>query len=227
MATGEYVAFLDCDDLYCSDKVQRCVDHLEKNPGFGFVYTAVHFIDENDKIIGLYNHPRSRSGWIACPLILGNFICNSTVLVKRPVLQEAGFFDEKIFTPADWDMWLRLSEIAQAGYITAPLTKYRVTDNYTFNRLAQARQEEDYVLEKFFKRHPAQVLLKRRAFSNYYLRFSFCAFIKDDHAGFWSDLKLSLKWFPGNVKSFAICILACIMPQWLKKELEKKILRKG
>ncbi len=226
-ARGEYVAFLDCDDLYCTDKVQRCVDHLERNPGFGFVYTAVYFIDEADKTVGLYDHPKSREGWIASHLILGNFICNSTVLVKRSVLQKAGFFDEKIFTPADWDMWLRLSEVAQAGYLREPLTKYRVTDNYTFNRLDLARPEEAYVLEKFFDGHPSQGYLKQRAFSNYHLRFSYCAYIKNDLSGFWSECRMSLKLLPWNMKTLAVSLLAVIMPQWLKRILEKKILRKG
>src|SRR5437016_5344550 len=48
-ATGEYVTFLDCDDLFYPEKLQKCVLHLEENSQFGFVYTAVHFIDEHDK----------------------------------------------------------------------------------------------------------------------------------------------------------------------------------
>lgn len=225
--TGNYVVFLDCDDLLCPEKVERCIDYLEKNPRFGFVYTGAYFIDEHDKIVGQYAHPQSREGLITSKLILGNFICNSTVLVKRPILEKAGFFDEKIFTPADWDMWLRLSEIAQAGFLQEPLTKYRIADNYIFNRLALARQEEMYVLEKFFKDRPAQGILKRRAFSNYHLRFALCAFIKNDLSGFWSDCGTSFKLAPWNMKTLVIAALAVILPQWLKNELEKKILRKN
>lgn len=226
-ATGEYVAFLDCDDLYCPEKIQRCVDYLEKNPRFGFVYTAAFFIDENDKTVGTYCHPRSREGMIAPSLVLGNFICNSTVLVKKSVLHRAGFFDETIFTPADWDMWLRLSEIAPAGFLREPLTKYRVVDNYTFNRIQEARREEKYVLEKFFSDRPRQGFLKRSAFSNYHLRFAFCSFIKDEFGAFWSDCRMSLKLAPWNFKTVMIAGLALLAPGWLKRELEKKIIRKG
>jgi len=226
MATGEYLAFLDCDDLYCVDKVQRCVDYLEKNPRFGFVYTAASFIDEHDEIVGLYDHPRSREGRIASQLILGDFICNSTVLVKKDVLQAVGFFDESIFIPADWDMWLRLSQIAEAGYMRAPLSKYRITDNYTFNRLELARREEVYVLEKFFKTCPKDALLKNRAFSNLYMRFAQCAFIKDEIGGFWADCKISLKMCPWNVKTYFMMMAALTASGRLKKELERRILRK-
>ena len=223
---GDYVAFLDCDDLFCPEKIQRCVDYLEKNPLFGFVYSAVNFIDEKDAIVGLYDHPRSREGSIAPWLILGNFICNSTVVVKRDILQKAGFFDETIFTPADWDMWLRLSEVTEAGYIRGPLTKYRITDNYTFNRLEQARKEEVYVLEKFFKARPQDIVLKNKAFSNFYMRFAQCAFIKDEMGGFWDDCKASIKICPWNAKTYLMMMAALTAPAWLKAELTKKILRR-
>jgi glycosyltransferase involved in cell wall biosynthesis len=226
-AAGEYIAFLDCDDLYGEDKIQRCVDLLEKSPRSGFVYTAAYSIDEHDDIVGVYDHPRSREGAIASSLILGNFICNSTVVVRREILRRAGSFDETIFTPADWDMWLRLSLISDAGYIKAPLTKYRITDNYTFNRLELARREEMYVLEKFFRMNPQAISLKNRAFSNFYMRFAQCAFIKNEMDGFWADCKASLKLCPWNGKNCLMALAALAAPDWLKKELERRILRRG
>ncbi len=226
-AKGDYVALLDCDDLWCPEKVQKSVDYLEKNPTFGFVYTAAYFINEKDETVGRYDHPCSSEGWISSRLILHNFICNSTIVVKKEVLNKAGFYDETIFTPADWDMWLRLSEIAQAGYIREPLLKYRITDNYTFNRLEQARREELYVLEKFFKTHQNNGALKSRAFSNFHMRFAQCAFIKDDLNGFWFDCKMSLKFCPWNIKTYVMSLTAIIAPKGLKKELERRILRKG
>jgi hypothetical protein len=63
---------------------------------------------------------------------------------------EAGFFDESIFIPADRDMWLRLSEKYQVGYINEPLTKYRVSDNTILKSLAQSQKEERVVLKKYF-----------------------------------------------------------------------------
>ena len=224
-ATGEYITFLDCDDLLVSGKIERCVQYLEQNPQFGFVYTNVYFIDDNDAVIRTYDHPRSKEGWIAPDLVIGNFICNSSPLIKKEVLDKAGLFDESIFTPADWDMWLRLSQLAPAGYIAEPLTKYRVTDNYTFNRLDLARKEEQYMLEKFFKQS-TDAVLKRRAFSNFYLRFAQCAYIKNDPAGFWGDCKDALKTMPWNLKAYLLIGVALVAPGWLKKDLQRRILRR-
>jgi glycosyltransferase involved in cell wall biosynthesis len=225
-ATGKYVALLDCDDLYSSEKIKRCVDYLEKNPQFGFVYTDAHFIDENDVIVGGYHHPQSKEGWIARELILGNFICNSTIVVKKVLLDKVGFFDQNIFTPADWDMWLRLAKHSQAGYLREPLTQYRVVDNYIFNRLELARKEEMYVLEKFFGDFSKEELLKKAAYSNFYMRFAQCAFLKNDLAQFWSDCRSAIKNNIWNTKIYAMGIAALIAPGWLKTELSRRILRR-
>jgi len=223
-ATGEYLAFVDCDDLYYPEKIGHCVDYLEKNPRFGFVYTAASFIDEHGSIVGQYDHPRSKEGNITASLILGNFICNSTVMIKRTVLDKAGYFDEKIFPPADWDLWLRLSQVTEAGYIKDPLTKYRVTDNYTFNRLELSRREELYVVDKFFRSNP-DMSSKKQAYSNFYLRYALCDYLKKDRKQFWSDCLSSLKEYPGNMKVYAIALSAVVVPWWLKAVLTKKILR--
>ena len=96
-------------------------------------------------------YPKSRfQGWISTRLIFGNYICNSTILARAQAGQEAGFFDESIFIPADWDMWLRLSEKYQVGYINEPLTNYRVSDNTILKSLAQSQKEERVVLNKYF-----------------------------------------------------------------------------
>ncbi len=224
-ATGECVAFLDCDDLYCREKIEKCVNYLETNPHFGFVYTGAYFIDEHDAVVGQYDHPCSKEGHIATDLVLGNFICNSTVVVKKTILDKVGLFDETIFPPADWDLWLRLSQVSQAGYLREPLTKYRIVDNYIFNRLEQARREEIYVLEKFFKSSADCGVLKNRAFSNFYLRFAQSAFISGDRQKFWTDCKQCFNIHPWNIKLYAIVLAALLMPQKLQKELERKILR--
>jgi glycosyltransferase involved in cell wall biosynthesis len=225
-ATGEYVTFLDCDDLYVPQKIERCVSYLEANPDFGFVYTGVYFIDENDAVISTYDHPNSREGYITSGLILGNFICNSTIVVRQSVLQKAGFFDENFFTPGDWDLWLRFSVIAQAGYIADPLTKYRVIDNYIFNRLELARKEELYMLDKFFKANPDYQSLKGKAYSNFHLRFAQCAFLKKERSQFWKDCKEALQRNLLNIKVYVMCMAAIVAPAWLTQELTKRIVRR-
>lgn len=226
-ATGDYVAFLDCDDLYLPEKVKRCVDYLEERPDVGFVYTGVYFIDDQERMVGKYDHPRSQEGSIVRELILGNFICNSTIIVRKSILDVVGFFDQTVFTPADWDMWLRMAKVSKAGYIAEPLTQYRTTDNYIFNRLELAKTEEKYVLDKFFHDYSKDDPLKSKAYSNFYMRFAQCSFIKKQMGEFWKGCQAALKQDFFNIKVYGMMAAALIVPGWLNQELTKKIIRRN
>ena len=168
MAEGDYIGFLDCDDIYLPGKIERSVDYLERRPDFGFVHTPVRFIDEEDVPLRVYALPEGRrTGRIAKRLLSRNFICNSTILARRSCFGEAGFFDEKLFTHADWDMWLRLAERYKVGYINSPLTLYRRSTNYILRHLEQSKREGLAVLEKAFRRDPGlKPYLKNRLVSN-------------------------------------------------------------
>ncbi|MFH1877379.1 MAG: glycosyltransferase [Candidatus Omnitrophota bacterium] len=169
LSKGEYTALLDCDDVYAPDKIEKSVRFLEENPGYGFVHSAANIVDENGKVLEYFSMgEKSGTGWIAESLILRNFICNSTVVARRECFSGAGFFDESIFIPADWDMWLRLSEKYRAGFIDEPLTMYlrRTKGSYTHRHLENALKHQKIVLEKFFKRNPGLVKrLKNKAYS--------------------------------------------------------------
>ncbi len=226
-ATGEFIAFLDCDDLYEKKKVEFSIEYLIKNSTFGSVYTDAYFIDTNDHIVGQYAHPKSiqHQGNISSQLILGNFICNSTMVVRKSVIQKVGFFDETIFTPADWDMWMRIAEIAPMGYINEPLTHYRVTDNYIFNRLKLAEKEERIVLNKYFERNRPSSFFQKKILSNFYLRYAMCYFLKKEPKVLKEKYFLSLRENFLNFKAWGIFLYFLFAKEHLRENLSKRILR--
>jgi len=226
-AKGEFIGFVDCDDLYARDKVELSVTYLKKNPDFGYLHTGACFIDEKDEIVGDYSHPMSQQqGWVSRRLILHNFICNSTVFMRKSALERTGFFDEEIFTPADWDMWIRLAEIVQIGYIDYPLTYYRVSDNFVFSRLKRAEKEERFVIEKYFKRniHMGNIF-KRRVLSNLYLRFAQCYFLKNNIKLLKARFFRSLFKNPLNLKAIVLLFYYFFFRKNLRTELTKRIIR--
>ena len=115
-ASGDYIAFLDCDDMYLQSKIEFSVNYMNSRK-IGMVYNDAFLIDKNNKLIGLYRPKKVN-------LLFHNSICNS-VMIRKEVFKKVGLFDEELFTCADWDMWLRIEEHYRIGHIKIPLTLYR------------------------------------------------------------------------------------------------------
>jgi glycosyltransferase involved in cell wall biosynthesis len=218
LATGDYIGFLDCDDMYLPQKMEKSVDCLDRNLDFGFVHTPVYYMDKNDTILRTCHlYKRQREGWIAKGLILGNFICNSTVVVRKSCFKKVGIFDETIFIPADWDMWLRLAEQYKAGYIHTPLTLYRISENYTLRHLDQSRREELIVAEKAIRRnsgmHP---LFEDRLISNVHYRHGICYLSVNDFDKTKEELTLSVRKYIYNLKALFLLITIIIIGKKFK-----------
>lgn len=119
-ARGEYVAFLDSDDIWTKDKIAAQVDALETCRA-GLVYTDAVCVDS----AGTWYNRRLADSHIEenSPekLLLDCYIVNSSVMVRKSILED---FDETL-QAADHDMWLRLIEKCTFMYLNEPLTGYR------------------------------------------------------------------------------------------------------
>jgi glycosyltransferase involved in cell wall biosynthesis len=155
-ARGEYVAFVDQDDLWQPEKLAVQAAALESQPAALLHYThlqnmdaALHPLPRQNDFVPLGPDPLAR-------LLKSNFIAYSSVMLRRSVLEKVGWFDESIRAAADWDMWLR---IAAAGPILAdprPLLLRRHHDRqWSKSRLVMAQGAEK-VMAKAAAWIPAQ-----------------------------------------------------------------------
>lgn len=125
-STGEFVAFLDDDDLRIPGSLDRQIDLLTENEGFGFAYGRVHIGDsERCQPTGEIRPARCPSGDIFWQLLSGNFIYIASVLVRRRSLEKVGLFDPHIRGTEDWDLWIRLAEAYPVGALEEPVAVYR------------------------------------------------------------------------------------------------------
>ena len=130
-AQGEFIAILNDDDVWAPEKLARQVEVLDSNPKIGLVHTGGWFIgDDGQRLtdprpLG-FEYPRTHTGDILALEILYNHIIASSVLIRRECFESCGPFDPSFFGSGDWQMWLRIAQRYEVGYVDDPLTLYRV-----------------------------------------------------------------------------------------------------
>ena len=122
---GEFIAFLDDDDEWLQDKLQKQVEILDKSqPNICGVYSNRLFIDKmSGKVISDNPGTERFKGNLLYQLMIKSPIHTSTVVIRKRCLDKIGLFDETISYMEDRDMWIRLSINWNFEYISKPLTK--------------------------------------------------------------------------------------------------------
>lgn len=116
-SSSPFVAFLDSDDIWYPEKLEKQLAVFKKNPKVGMVYGHHYLIDENDVIQGNLRH--WYRGDIFNELCRGNFISGSAsmVLVRREVFDKVGVFRESFLIGEDWEMWLRIAKEYEIDFV--------------------------------------------------------------------------------------------------------------
>jgi glycosyltransferase involved in cell wall biosynthesis len=163
-ASGEFIAFLDQDDLWAPDKLANQVAYLASNPDVALVHCRVACIDHSGARISCAGlvHVGETSGYCAEQLLTGNHIAVLTVVVRRCCLEQVGFLNQHYAPSDDWDLWLRIALRYPLGFLDAELAKYRVHDSNESKNILRMRLAEIRVMESFRSTHPSQVRRMRK-----------------------------------------------------------------
>jgi glycosyltransferase involved in cell wall biosynthesis len=123
-AGGDWIAFLDDDDVWSPNKLRRQLDAAEA-VGAGWAYSTAAMIDADG--VAEYIWPLPEPERLAERLVASNAIPagSSNVVGEATLLHSLGGFDEAFSRIADWDMWLRLAVAAPAAAVAEPLVAYR------------------------------------------------------------------------------------------------------
>jgi glycosyltransferase involved in cell wall biosynthesis len=130
-AVGEYVGWLDSDDLWLPNYLAEMGQALEENPRAGFAYTHSWILDASGRFrsvpTGAWHRPSTpvlpRDQFVA-ELLQECFVSDPTI--RRTALEQVGGYDESISHGEDWEMWLRLANAGfEAVRVEGPLSIYR------------------------------------------------------------------------------------------------------
>lgn len=131
-ASGEYVAFLDADDLWAPAKLERQVAVLDAHPEVLVVYSQATVIDGAGRPRLSGYRPRTlgsgpdEPAFMLDRLVLSNCVPMSTSVARLTAVRESGGFDVRFRYPEDWDLWLRLASRGRFTFLAEPLASYRV-----------------------------------------------------------------------------------------------------
>ncbi len=142
-AKGRYIAFLDGDDCWDSEKLTNHVAHLDQNPEVGVSYSQSKFMDDNGVFLGITQRPKLESITpvdILCRNPIGN---GSAPVIRRTVFEqicyednqygdnETFYFDDTFRQSEDIECWLRIANTTDWKFegLALPLTWYRANSS--------------------------------------------------------------------------------------------------
>lgn len=157
---GEYIAFLDSDDLWLPTKIEKQVKVLNEEPDVAVVYVRVQFVDVNgDPYRGeiCWDALECRRKSLYEDLMTHNVIgAPSAVMVRRSCLNSVGLFDESMVTCEDLDLWRRLAQHCAFYKIDLPLVKFRVHTENTQGKFSMMAKGYETIMRKISKDTPPE-----------------------------------------------------------------------
>ncbi len=125
-ARGEFIAFLDADDIWYPPKLELQLALFARRPELGVVYTDCHSIDETGAVTGFYLKRRiSRRQDPVEQLFIRDYMPNSTIVCRRSCFDEIGLIDTSIRLGEDEDLKIRLADRFPVGRVARPLAAWR------------------------------------------------------------------------------------------------------
>jgi glycosyltransferase involved in cell wall biosynthesis len=122
LAKGELLAFLDSDDSWSPEKVERQVEAMLAAPETVLCYTQIRHDDHLGREI--YTSEYARSGALGPELLTRNVVgSTSSVMIRRDAFFGVGGFDPGFTACQDWDLWVRLAQAGPFACCAAPFTQ--------------------------------------------------------------------------------------------------------
>lgn len=195
--TGDLLAFLDADDIWFPNKLEKQVELFQNQPNLDYVSCGMREFDVNGKTIGEYI-PLTEHWNIEGILLFNQPIVasGSAIVVKKEAFKKVGGFDERgdLHPSEDWDFVRRVSEVCSIGAVADILVNYRNHGNNGHLKIPRFEHAMTLAFEKAFKNKQSNIQnVKRQSYGNlhkilagsYFKTRQYKQFIKHSMKSFW------------------------------------------
>jgi glycosyltransferase involved in cell wall biosynthesis len=180
LAQGEFLAFLDADDLWSPDKLAQQLQSLlnfgvpGKIAKAAIAYSWTDYINEAGEFLYPGSHTRHQ-GDVYQQLLLGNFLENgSNALIYAPVFHEVGGFDESLVGGEEWDLFIRIARRYEFAVVPEVQVFYRLSNQSSSASLDRQAAECLKVIDRAFQASPPHLQhLKPQSLGNLYRYLTF------------------------------------------------------
>jgi glycosyltransferase involved in cell wall biosynthesis len=202
-ANGALLAFLDADDVWVPNKLEKQVERFNKEPGLGLVHCAYVDIDADNK--ELTEHFEGLEGWVAeeiilfrRPVILGG---GSGVVIPKKVFSELGGFDARLSTSADFDLYFRIARKWRVGFVPEVLLQYRIHGSNMHGNINLMKRDMLLAYDKAFADTDESFMrLRRRAYASLYMNLAGSFLTVGQKRACLTNMIKGVWLWPGNIK---------------------------
>lgn len=222
IASGKYIAFLDADDWWYPPKLERVAQAIRLRQDVGLFYSKVDFVNAGGMKLWTPNiRDVKDNGYI--PLLEGDFIVNSSVVVKKECLQQVGGFDTFLIGCEDWDLWIRVARSYPIRLVPEVLGAYEYLSEGSFtSRYRFWLEATDGVLAKAFAADPSlgEDAKRRIRSSAAYVKGKICLGAQDEALAL-REFQQAAALCPGNWR--AQVYLGLLKMPWMRYLLPRRL----